>query len=112
HRGIGQGAGKRERLALGLCRACDRASPDLRPALAGAAAETAAPAGGGLGMRMSLYIARRFAGSVGLVFLIFFGILLLIDMIEQMRKLSGTNAGLMDAFQLSLLNVPDTLYRI
>ncbi|NGM46875.1 LPS export ABC transporter permease LptG [Rhodobacter sp. SGA-6-6] len=63
-------------------------------------------------MTMSLYIARRFLTTVGMVFLIFFGILLLIDMIEQMRKLSGTDAGLADAFRLSVLNVPDTLYRI
>lgn len=63
-------------------------------------------------MIMSLYIARRFVTTVGMVFLIFFGILLLIDMIEQMRRLSGTGGGLADAFQLSLLNVPDTLYRI
>ena len=63
-------------------------------------------------MTMSLYIARRFLTTVGMVFLIFFGILLLIDMIEQMRRLSGTGAGLADAFRLSLLNVPDTLYRI
>ena len=63
-------------------------------------------------MTMSLYIARRFLTTVGMVFLIFFGILLLIDMIEQMRKLSGSRAGLADAFRLSVLNVPDTLYRI
>lgn len=63
-------------------------------------------------MTLSLYIARRFATTVGQVFLIFFGILMLIDMIEQLRKFSGKGAGLGDAFRLSLMNVPETLYRI
>jgi lipopolysaccharide export system permease protein len=63
-------------------------------------------------MTLSLYIARRFLMTVGMVFVIFFGILLLVDLIEQMRRLSGTGAGLADAVVLSLLNVPDTLYRI
>lgn len=63
-------------------------------------------------MTLSLYIARRFASAVGMVFLIFFGILMLIDMIEQMRRLSDTELGLAAAAQLSLLNVPETLYRI
>ena len=63
-------------------------------------------------MTLSFYIARRFMVSVGLVFLVFFGILLLIDMIEQMRRLSDTDGSLADALRLSLLNVPDTLYRI
>lgn len=63
-------------------------------------------------MILSLYIARRFLKSVGLVFLIFFGLLMLIDMIEQLRKFSGAGVGLSDAARLSLLNVPETLYRI
>lgn len=63
-------------------------------------------------MTLSLYIARRFLMSVGLVFLVFFGILLLIDMIEQLRNLSGDGMGLAGALGLSLLNVPETLYRI
>ncbi|MDQ2065606.1 LPS export ABC transporter permease LptG [Xinfangfangia sp. CPCC 101601] len=63
-------------------------------------------------MRLSRYIARRFITTTGMVFAIFFGILLLIDMIEQMRKLSGSDASFGDALHLSLLNVPDTMYRI
>ena len=63
-------------------------------------------------MTLSLYIARRFAWTIAQVFLIFFGILMLIDMIEQLRKFSDKGAGLGDAFLLSLLNVPETLYRI
>ncbi|WP_135449055.1 MULTISPECIES: LPS export ABC transporter permease LptG [Tabrizicola] len=63
-------------------------------------------------MTLSLYIARRFLGTVGRVFLIFFGILMLLDMIEQLRRFSDAGLGLAGAAQLSLLNVPETLYRI
>ncbi|MDM7931023.1 LPS export ABC transporter permease LptG [Tabrizicola sp.] len=63
-------------------------------------------------MTLSLYIARRFLGTVGRVFLIFFAILMLVDMIEQLRRFSGAGVGLGDAARLSLLNVPQTLYRI
>lgn len=63
-------------------------------------------------MTLNLYIARRFLGTVGRVFLIFFAILMLIDMIEQLRRFSDAGVGLAEAAQLSLLNVPSTLYRI
>lgn len=63
-------------------------------------------------MILSRYIARRFLTTLAQVFLIFFGILMLIDMIEQLRRFSGKGAGLGDAFKLSLLNVPETLYGI
>jgi lipopolysaccharide export system permease protein len=46
------------------------------------------------------------------VFLIFFGILMLIDMIEQLRRFSGDGLGMAGAAALSLMNVPETLYRI
>jgi lipopolysaccharide export system permease protein len=63
-------------------------------------------------MTLSRYIARRFLSVLGQVFLVFFGILMLIDMIEQLRRFSGAGAGLADAARLALLNVPETLYRI
>ena len=63
-------------------------------------------------MTLSRYIALRFLGLVGRVFLIFFGILILIDMIEQLRRFSGEGVGMAGAATLSLLNVPETLYRI
>jgi lipopolysaccharide export system permease protein len=63
-------------------------------------------------MTLNLYIARRFLGTVLRVFLIFFGILMLIDMIDQLRRFSGAGIGLAEAARLSLLNVPETLYRI
>lgn len=63
-------------------------------------------------MTLSFYIARRFLGTVGRVFLIFFAILMLVDMIEQLRRFSGAGVGLAGAARLSLLSVPETLYRI
>jgi lipopolysaccharide export system permease protein len=61
---------------------------------------------------LNLYIARRFLGTVTRVFLIFFAILMLIDMIEQLRRFSDAGIGLAGAAELSLLSVPETLYRI
>jgi lipopolysaccharide export system permease protein len=63
-------------------------------------------------MTLSRYIALRFLGLVGRVFLIFFGILMLVDMIEQLRRFSGEGIGMGGAATLSLMNVPETLYRI
>ena len=63
-------------------------------------------------MTLNLYIARRFLGTVGKVFLIFFAILMLIDMIEQLRRFADAGIGLAGAAELSLLSVPQTLYRI
>ena len=63
-------------------------------------------------MTLSLYIARRFLGSVGRVFLAFLAILLLIDMIEELRRFSDAGIGLAVAGHLALLSVPDTMYRI
>lgn len=63
-------------------------------------------------MTLSLYIARRFLGSVWRVFLAFFAILMLIDMIEQMRRFADAGIGLTGAAHMALLNVPETMYRI
>lgn len=63
-------------------------------------------------MTLSLYIARRFLGTVMRVFLAFFAILLLIDMIEQLRRYGDAGIGLSGALRLSLFSVPETMYRI
>ena len=57
-------------------------------------------------MTLSLYIARRFLGSVGRVFLAFLAILLLIDMIEELRRFSDADIGLAGAAHLALLSGP------
>jgi lipopolysaccharide export system permease protein len=63
-------------------------------------------------MTLSRYIAGRFLWTVTRVVLIFFAILMLVDMIEQLRLFSGRGVGLAGAATLSLMNVPETLYRI
>ncbi len=60
-------------------------------------------------MTLTLYIARRFLKMFGLVFGVFAAILLLIDVIDQLRKVGVTLSG---ALYLSLLNVPESLYQI
>ncbi|MDB5661352.1 MAG: lptG [Cypionkella sp.] len=60
-------------------------------------------------MTLTFYIARRFMQMFGLVFGVFMAILLLIDVIDQLRK-SGVSLG--GALYLSLLNVPESLYQI
>jgi lipopolysaccharide export system permease protein len=62
-------------------------------------------------MTLHLYVARRFLGMVGRVFLVFFGLMLLIDTVEQLRRFSGRGAGIGDALRLALANVPESLYR-
>lgn len=63
-------------------------------------------------MTLTFYIARRFVLSVGQVLLSFLAILVLIDMIEQLRRLSDRGVGLAEALRLSLFNVPESLYAI
>lgn len=63
-------------------------------------------------MTLSRYIAIRFLLTVAQVFLIFFGIMMLIDMVDQLRRFGSQGLGLAAAAQLSALNVPATLYRI
>ncbi|HRK42508.1 MAG TPA: LPS export ABC transporter permease LptG [Gemmobacter sp.] len=63
-------------------------------------------------MTLSLYIARRFFWMFLRVLGVFFGILMLIDMLDQLRRLSGRGVGLVQALELSVLNVPESLYNI
>ena len=63
-------------------------------------------------MTLSMYIARRFSGMVLRVFLGFFGIMLLIDILEQLRRFSDPAISFGQAALLALMNVPSTLYRI
>jgi lipopolysaccharide export system permease protein len=63
-------------------------------------------------MTLSLYFVYRFVKVVAQVFAIFFGILMLTEMVEQLRRFSGQAISLADAATLALLNVPATLYLI
>lgn len=62
-------------------------------------------------MTLSLYIARRFLWTFLLVSGTFFGLLLLIDVIDQLRRGSGDMAASRAGY-LALMNVPQSLYRI
>ena len=63
-------------------------------------------------MTLSLYVARRFLAMFALVFGVFFGILMLIDVIDQLRRHSDSGISTGQAFVLSSLNVPESLYQI
>lgn len=63
-------------------------------------------------MTLGLYLARRFITSFLMVTGVFVGMLLLLDMVEQVRRLAGTAGGLRAAFELAALNVPENLYGI
>jgi len=63
-------------------------------------------------MILSLYIARRFVWLVFVVTMVFVGLLLPIDLMEQLRRLDGQDAGLSDGFRLAMLNLPAALYEI
>ncbi len=60
-------------------------------------------------MILNLYFARRFLVMFALITGIFAGILMMIDIIDQLRQ---TNISLGEAGYLSLLNVPESLYQI
>ncbi|MEM8851481.1 MAG: LPS export ABC transporter permease LptG [Pseudomonadota bacterium] len=63
-------------------------------------------------MTLSVYIARRFLGLVFLVSLVFTGLLVPIDLMEQLRRLDGRGAGMGDGLRLAALNLPSALYQI
>lgn len=62
-------------------------------------------------MTLSRYIARRFAAAFLLVLMIFFGLMMLIDMVEQIGRFS-TPIGIGQLAGLAALKVPESLYRI
>lgn len=63
-------------------------------------------------MILTLYIARRFLSMLLRVLGVFYGILLLIDTIDQLRGVTDRGAGVGTALRLAALNVPESLYRI
>lgn len=63
-------------------------------------------------MTLSLYFVSRFLKVLAQVLFVFFGILMLTDMVEQLRRFSAQDIGMTDAATLALLNVPANLYRI
>ncbi|SFJ54524.1 LPS export ABC transporter permease LptG [Jannaschia pohangensis] len=63
-------------------------------------------------MILTFYLARRFLWLVLIVALVFTALLLPIDLMEQLRRLDGQDAGLGDGLRLAALNLPAALYQI
>ncbi len=63
-------------------------------------------------MILNLYIARRFLWLFLRVFAGFFALMLMIDLIDELRKFANPGLSMAEALQLSLMNVPATIYRI
>lgn len=63
-------------------------------------------------MTLALYFARRFLVSVALVVAVFAGVLMLIDMVEEIRRHAGRDLTLGLAAELAALKLPGGLYRI
>lgn len=59
-------------------------------------------------MTLSLYIARRFLTTLALMLVIFFGLLFLLNLIEEVRRTGVFSA----ALTLALLHTPKALYHI
>jgi lipopolysaccharide export system permease protein len=80
--------------------------------VAGGTAAPQKPVGGASIVTLSWYIARRFSWTVLRVFLVFFGLMLLIDTIDQLRRFSDQGISIGGAVQMAAMNVPASLYRI
>lgn len=63
-------------------------------------------------MTLSLYMARRFALTFGMVFGIFLSVMYLIELVDQVRRLSQADVGFAQIAALALLHVPAALYRV
>ncbi|TVP74332.1 MAG: LPS export ABC transporter permease LptG [Rhodobacteraceae bacterium] len=63
-------------------------------------------------MILARYLTRRLAVTFAMVTGIFLSMLLLLDMVEQMRRLATQSPGFARILRLSLLNLPESFYEI
>ncbi|WP_439155285.1 LPS export ABC transporter permease LptG [Yoonia sp.] len=63
-------------------------------------------------MILHRYFARRFLMTFLGVFAVFFITMTFLDLVEQLRRYASTEASFVDIFMLTLLNVPQGIYRI
>lgn len=63
-------------------------------------------------MTLSLYIARRFLSMYLRLLAIFYGMMVLIDAVDQVRSFARENIGAGQALKLAALNTPESLYRV
>ncbi len=63
-------------------------------------------------MTLYIYFSMRYLKSFISVFIVFFSILFLLDMVEQLRKFASVDVDFGDILHLSLLSVPASVYQI
>ena len=63
-------------------------------------------------MILARYLIRKLAMTFALLFGVFAGMLILLDMVEQVRRLSDHQVGFAQIVRLAVLNAPQTLYQI
>lgn len=63
-------------------------------------------------MILERYFLKRLLVTAAMVSGVFLGMILLLDMVEQLRRLAGLDAGFGAALRLSLLNAPEAFYEI
>ena len=63
-------------------------------------------------MTLSLYIARRFLWLFARIFAGFFGLMVMIDLVDQLRRFSDPGISLTEGLVLALTNVPSTIYQV
>lgn len=63
-------------------------------------------------MILARYLARRFLFNFASVSGVFVGLLLLIDMVEQLRRFADSPVGMTEAARLAALNLPGAYYKI
>lgn len=63
-------------------------------------------------MTLNLYIARRFLWLFLRIAGGLFGLMVLIDIVDQLRRFSGSAISLAEAATLALMNVPSTMYTV
>lgn len=63
-------------------------------------------------MILSRYMARRYLASFLGVMAVMAGILLLVDMVEQLRRFGGAGVGFRTALELAALRMPSSLYAV
>ena len=63
-------------------------------------------------MIMDVYFAQRFAKAVGIIGFIFAGVVVLLDLVEQIRRFDVDTVNFGQIVRMSLLSVPETLYAI
>ena len=63
-------------------------------------------------MILHRYFARRFLTSFLGVAAVFFLIILFVDLVEQLRRYANADAQFLDILTISMLNIPQSIYRI